>query len=112
MADVDGEIAMPIRPENRELYPPNWPEISRRIRLDRARNQCEGCGAENSQPHPETGAQVVLTVAHLDHDPRNCDDDNLRAWCQKCHNSYDAPVRRAGIRERRDRAAGQMRLAL
>lgn len=33
---------------------------------------------------------VVLTIAHLDHTPENCADDNLRAWCQKCHLAYDA----------------------
>lgn len=38
-------------------------------------------------------ALVVLTIAHLDHTPENCNDDNLRAWCQKCHNSYDAKHR-------------------
>ena len=32
---------------------------------------------------------IVLTVAHLDHDPTNCDDDNLRAWCQRHHLAYD-----------------------
>jgi hypothetical protein len=45
-------------------------------------------------------AKVVLTVAHLDHTPENCARENLRAWCQRCHNLYDAPARRAGIRER------------
>ena len=34
--------------------------------------------------------QVILTVAHMDHQPENCDDDNLRALCQRCHNRYDA----------------------
>jgi hypothetical protein len=33
---------------------------------------------------------VVLTVAHLDHMPEHCDDDNLMAMCQRCHLSYDA----------------------
>lgn len=33
---------------------------------------------------------VVLTIAHLDHQPENCADDNLRAWCQRHHLSYDA----------------------
>ena len=33
---------------------------------------------------------VVLTVAHLDHAPENCDPENLRAWCQRCHLRYDA----------------------
>jgi hypothetical protein len=32
---------------------------------------------------------VVLTIAHLDHQPENCDPDNLRAWCQRCHLAYD-----------------------
>lgn len=34
--------------------------------------------------------KIVLTVAHLDHTPENCADDNLRAWCQRHHLSYDA----------------------
>lgn len=35
---------MPIRPENRDRYPPDWPEIRARI-LRRAGNRCElrGC---------------------------------------------------------------------
>ncbi len=33
---------------------------------------------------------IVLTVAHLDHDPRNCDRSNLKALCQACHLRYDA----------------------
>ena len=33
--------------------------------------------------------EIVLTVAHLDHTPENCDPDNLRAWCQRCHLHYD-----------------------
>lgn len=95
---------MPIKPENVGRYPQNWPEIRRRI-LTRAGElrgrdgsiileaRCEKCGAENHAPHPQTGAVVVLTIAHLDHTPENCDPENLRAWCQKCHNSYDAPHR-------------------
>lgn len=34
--------------------------------------------------------KIVLTVAHLDHQPENCSDDNLRAWCQRHHLAYDA----------------------
>lgn len=33
---------------------------------------------------------IVLTIAHLDHVPENCDPSNLRAWCQRCHLRYDA----------------------
>ena len=32
---------------------------------------------------------VVLTIAHLDHTPENCGQDNLKALCQKCHLNYD-----------------------
>lgn len=100
----------PIRPECRAMYPKNWKEISKKIRHIRAKNKCERCGARNGHPHPKTGSKVVLTVAHLDHDPTNCDFANLRAWCQKCHNSYDASNRRAGIKRRRDERSGQARL--
>lgn len=100
---------MPIRPENRARYPKNWREISLRIRK-RARQRCEctgecniahgRCKARNGKPHPDTGSIVVLTVAHLDHQPENCADDNLKAMCQRCHNRMDAPMRRLGIKNR------------
>ncbi len=111
---------MPIRPENRARYPKDWKAISLRIRFERAggRCECEGecgadhtadnpyinmtkrCEAKHGEPHPLTRSKVVLTVAHLDHTPENCDDDNLKAMCQRCHNKLDAPMRRRGIRER------------
>jgi len=78
---------MPIKPENKSRYPKNWKEIRQRI-LKRANNRCEFCGIEN-YIIKENGSRVVLTIAHLDHTPENCTDDNLRALCQKCHNSYD-----------------------
>lgn len=37
---------------------------------------------------------IVLTIAHLhDPDPANCDETNLAALCQRCHNKLDAPMR-------------------
>lgn len=32
---------------------------------------------------------VILTVAHLDHDVKNNDLDNLKALCQGCHLGHD-----------------------
>lgn len=92
---------MPIRPDQRALYPADWPAISRRIRYVRAQGRCEcdgrcgtghqvRCTAINHGPHPVTGSRVVLTVAHLDHTPENCDPSNLVAMCQGCHLAYDA----------------------
>ena len=36
-------VLMPIRPEMREFYPSNWPQISRRVRFDRAAGICQEC---------------------------------------------------------------------
>ncbi len=118
---------MPIRPEQRGLYPADWPEISRRIR-ERAGNKCEWCGVENGDRGIRNHygewlsakevdivnrkIRIVLTVAHLNHDPSDCRDENLKALCQQCHNRHDAPMRRAGIRHRQAERAGQMKLEI
>ena len=102
---------MPIRPENRARYPKDWKLISARIRFERAggRWECTGqcgldhegrCDAWHGDEHPQTGSKVVLTVMHMDHQPENNDEANLMAGCQRCHNRYDAPMRRAGIKKR------------
>jgi 5-methylcytosine-specific restriction endonuclease McrA len=110
-------------PADMSKYPDNWAEIREQI-LTRAGGDitgdirkgasCEWCGAENHKPHPITGSVVVLTIAHLDDpNPMNCDANNLAALCQKCHNSYDAPMR-AQNRKKRERKEqienGQMTL--
>lgn len=110
---------MPIRPENRGRYPADWPQISKRIREERAGGRCEcrgvclnppgatrvverpeghhhleadgRCGARNGELLPSGRWRVVLTVAHLDHTPENVGDENLLAMCQACHLRYDAP---------------------
>ena len=119
---------MPIRPENRSRYPKNWKsEIRPRI-LKRAENShgwpcCEECGVPNHSwglreddgtfhdggteamardlaPDGKNVVQIVLTIANLSEEVEDCSDENLRAWCQRCHNRYDAPMRRRGIAER------------
>lgn len=54
--------------------------------------------------------RIVLTVGHLNHQPEDCRDENLKCWCQRCHNRYDAAMRRRGIQERRraNLAAGDL----
>lgn len=102
---------MPIRPENRPRYPADWKTLSLAVKAA-AGWLCEGspaypdCRAAHGQPHPATGSSVVLTVAHLDHRPENNARSNLRAWCQRCHNTYDAAHRAANAaRTRAGRAA-------
>jgi len=109
---------MPIAPENRARYPKDWKAISQRIRFDRAGGRCEcagecgidhdgRCSAEHGKPNPMTGSNVVLTTAHLDHQPEECDDANLKAMCQRCHLRYDAPHHAKNARATRHRKAGQ-----
>lgn len=111
---------MPIRPENRSRYPADWRTISAWVRFSRAlgRCECEGecggghegrCAARNGQPHPLTRSKVILTVAHLDHTPENCDPANLRAMCQRCHLRYDtAHHAQTAARTRSAEAAASM----
>ena len=127
---------MPIRPENKQRYPKDWPTLSRAAR-ERAGWKCQhpGCAAQQyavgwwrqtMQRHewlpewPRDGAYmgqtyadaravaagmyhavgdsgptptiIVLTVAHLDHQPENCHPDNLAAMCQRHHLAYDAQL--------------------
>lgn len=58
-------------PMQRDLYPADWEELSRRIRFERAGGACEWCGAVHGAIHPETGSRVILTV--------NCTRSGLRA---------------------------------
>jgi len=102
---------MPIKPENRARYPRDWDAIALAVKVA-AGWCCVGspaypdCRAAHGEAHPVTGAPVVLTVAHLDHQLENCDRANLRAWCQRCHNTYDAPHRRANAAKTRAGRAG------
>lgn len=97
---------MPIKPENRDRYTKYWPIIRAKI-LARAGNRCEGspmypeCHAQNGEEHPVTGSKVVLTIAHLDHQPENNEPTNLRAWCQRCHLTYDAKIHAANAQKTR-----------
>ena len=117
---------MPIRPENRHRYPPDWPAISRRVK-ERAGWRCECAGECGRGTHTGrcpnthlgraygTGAQVILTTAHLNHQPEDVRQENLRAMCQGCHLHYDIEhhqqTRAATLRARRS-AAGQTELDL
>jgi len=107
---------MPIKKENRKRYPKNWKEIRTEV-LKRACHHCEGspqypdCKVKNHSLHPVTGSMVILTIAHLDHIPENCGEPgnrpNLKAWCQRCHNTYDMPHRIKNAKMTREKKRNQ-----
>jgi 5-methylcytosine-specific restriction endonuclease McrA len=77
---------MAIMPMKQSLYPPDWPEIALREK-ERAQFMCEKCGADCLEPTTQANR---MSVHHLDHDPSNCDPDNLLALCAVCHLRMDA----------------------
>ena len=127
---------MPIKPENAGRYPKNSRQI-RASSLERAGDRCEGspdfpdCRVPNGWlRNNDTGeitddglqaeawelvdgdgvTRIVLTVAHLDHTPENCEPENLKAWCQRCHLNYDKDhhQRNAHQTRRSRKAAGDL----
>lgn len=82
---------------------------------DNQRTYKEACqvAAETYFDSNEEGPKptvIVLTIAHLDHRPENCDDSNLRAWCQRHHLAHDADHHRANAQATRRQKAGTLEL--
>ena len=131
---------MPIKPENKNLYPMNWGEIRERI-LDRSGNCCEGSPAfpdcrvpnyatgyrttsgdfircdgmmmESADIDGEKIIRIILTIGHIDQDPTNNNKSNLAAWCQRCHLTHDAKQHAATAaitRRRKLEQAGQQNI--
>lgn len=119
-------------PMDRSLYPLNWDEIARSVK-DEANWVCQECRREcrkpgespleflkrlHSSPCLELPAseeyiffpgRFVLTVAHLDHRPANCDRSNLRALCSGCRLRYDNQFKALKRRLKQERQ-GQLSL--
>jgi len=119
-------------PMNRKLYPKNWEAIAYEIKVE-ADWHCEKCGRPCRQPGESLKSLVervaigrlseceraeealnfpgrfILTVAHLDHQPENCDRSNLRAWCSVCHLKYDGSQMATKRQLKRERE-GQLNL--
>jgi hypothetical protein len=51
-------------------------------------------GNNAANRHKLGAMQIILTIAHLDHDHtnRNVQDDRLKALCQRCHLQLDMPI--------------------
>lgn len=123
---------MPIRVENKHRYPLNWRQEIRPAILKRAGNRCEECGVPNysigvrdrygqfwhideihasDAPEQFEGLgkvfRIILTIAHLNHVPEDCRPENLKAWCQRCHLTWDAKHHARTARRTRQRKSGQ-----
>ena len=120
----------------RPPYPPNWQHISMMVRERSSdRCECEGecglhapealprfckdpdpvrrprrCTEVNGTPARWAKGKVVLTVAHLDHDPTNNSPRNLKAMCQRCHLRTDHKQHMRNRARTQDRKTGQARL--
>lgn len=96
----------------KEFYPDNWDEIAVAIK-ESVGWICEGCGKQCRKPGEAfVTHRRTLTVAHLDHEPANCERANLKALCAPCHLRYDAPRKAADRKRKRAEAAAKSNLSL
>lgn len=107
-------------------YHPEWKTKIRPDILERDKHCCKFCGVRNHSIIHRYGkgindwvywaegmeseawsidglksTKIVLTIAHLDHDKKNNDYDNLAALCQKCHLGIDLKHHMANARDSR-----------
>lgn len=54
--------------------------------------------------------RIVLTIAHMDHTLEKCAQENLKAFCQRCHLRYDHPLhqRNSAMTRRRGKASADL----
>lgn len=57
--------------------------------------------ARGSEFSADRLVRIVLTIAHLDHQPEHSDDENLRAYCQRCHLLHDLDHHKANAAKTR-----------
>jgi hypothetical protein len=116
---------VPLTAAARARYPADWGLLSWTV-LHRAGMRCE-CTGECGRPHdhldPADGRcrnrhgeprwrgrryqrPVVLSAAHLDHDPAGSDLARIAAYCEGCHLCYDRTHHAVTRRLRREQQLG------
>ena len=109
---------------NRGQYPKNWKQIVAEIRK-RSGNRCEcvgecglhdgrdlffpkakRCEEVNGQPAKWARGKIMLTTAHLCHNPRCARRKHLKHMCQRCHLRFDLELHKRNSAITRKRAAG------
>jgi hypothetical protein len=99
-------------PMQKSLYPKDWNSTA--VNLKAAAGwRCQRCKKRHGDPtYNRFGrpCRVVLTVAHLDHDPRN-PNARLAVLCARCHLQYDRSRPERGRKARKmAMARGQLTL--
>lgn len=112
--------------ERLKRYPKDWKQISLAIR-ERSGGQCEctgECGLHRMTPGPRrcierngepakwAKGKIILTVAHLNHTPEDCREENLKAMCQRCHLRYDMELHQRHAADTRRANRRTLELAL
>ena len=77
-------------PVNWNDYPKDWKQIAK-AKKESVGWKCEICGKQCKRDgEPYVSGRLILTVAHLNHNPMDCRPENLMAMCAPCHLRYDA----------------------
>ena len=84
-----------------------WDQFEYADSYQQAREACDELNMLNPE---QKNIVIVLTTAHLDHDPTNNDEHNLAALCQRCHLRHDTKQHAASRRLNREKARKQQRL--
>ena len=121
-----------IRKEMKHLYlpPKEWAAL-RKDRLEQHDHKCARCRVPNGMRVWRRGdlwqneypghffehsgwrkVKIVLTIAHLDHDPTHNEPGNTLPLCQLCHNRHDAKHRAEGRRARKMNSLAEIRAAM
>lgn len=103
-------------PIDYKLYPDNWKDEIRPAILKRANYRCEKCGVrqravgfrdntgkfieldksdkEAVEKSGKKFIKIFLSIAHINHNINDNNQNNLIALCQKCHNNLDKEYRK------------------
>ena len=93
------------------VWVPVWPRDGKF--MGQTYKDAQAVAATTYFAHSESGPKpivIVLTVAHLDHQPENCAPENLAAMCQRHHLAYDHDHHRANAQATRRAKSGTLEL--
>ena len=104
------ECGRPCRKPGEKIQD-HYERIKAENKLDWIRDYWSQWVEQGSEKKPNKPTRFVLTVAHMDHRPENCDRTNLKTLCAPCHCRYDTtPEARAIKKKLKAERTGQLNL--